>query len=102
MSDRRQKIQLELALTRGERREALRTGGPGTEPLAAKRGADSPASTDRLMEEVCERENLKAALKRVRQNGGSPGLDGMTVEELPGHLKEHWPRMRDQLLRGTY
>ena len=102
MSDRRQKIQLELALTTREQSEALRTGGQGTEPLAAKRGADSPANTDRLMEEVCERENLKAAVKRVRRNGGSPGIDGMTVEELPGYLKEHWPRMRDQLLRGTY
>ena len=67
MSDRRQKIQLELALTRGERSEAPRTGGQGTEPPAAKRGTDSPANTERLMEEVCERENLKAALKRVRQ-----------------------------------
>ena len=102
MSDRRQKIQLELALTRGEQSEALRTAGQGTEPLAAERGTDSPANTERLMEEVGDRANLKAALKRVRHNGGSPGIDGMTVEELPGYLKEHWPRIRDQLLSGTY
>jgi hypothetical protein len=40
------------------------------------------------MEEVCERENLKKALKRVRSNKGSPGIDGMTVDELPGYLYE--------------
>lgn len=102
MSDRRQKTQLELALTTGEQSEALRAGGQGTEPLAAERGTDSPADTERLMEEVCERENLQEALKRVRQNGGRPGIDGMTVEELPGYLKEHWPILRDQLLSGTY
>lgn len=55
-----------------------------------------------MMEEVCQRDNLKAALKRVRQNKGSPGIDGMTVEELPGHLRGHWPGIRDQLLGGTY
>ncbi len=54
------------------------------------------------MEEVCERENLKQALKRVRANRGSPGVDGMTVQELLGYLKEHWPALREQLLEGTY
>jgi RNA-directed DNA polymerase len=54
------------------------------------------------MEEVCERENLKAALRRVRRNKGGPGIDGMTVEQLSGHLKEHWPAIRAQLLSGTY
>ena len=42
------------------------------------------------------------ALKRVKSNKGSAGIDGMTVEELPGHLKEHWPAIREQLLNGTY
>ena len=42
------------------------------------------------MEEVCERENLKAALRRVKDNKGSPGVDGMTVNELPDYLKQHW------------
>ena len=54
------------------------------------------------MEEVCERHNLKRALRRVRSNKGSPGIDGMTVEELPGYLREHWPVIREQLLHGTY
>ncbi|MGL3111739.1 group II intron reverse transcriptase/maturase [Bradyrhizobium sp. BR 1432] len=54
------------------------------------------------MEKVCERQNLQAALKRVRQNAGSPGIDGMTVEELPNHLRVHWPLLREKLLAGQY
>jgi RNA-directed DNA polymerase len=54
------------------------------------------------MEEVCERENLKRALRRVKANKGSPGIDGMRVGELPGYLKQHWPRIREQLLSGSY
>ena len=54
------------------------------------------------MEEVCERENCLQALKRVKSNKGSAGIDGMTVDELTGYLKEHWPAIREQLLRGTY
>jgi RNA-directed DNA polymerase len=54
------------------------------------------------MEEVCERENLKQALQQVKANKGSPGMDGMTVEELPGYLQQHWPAIREQLLNGTY
>jgi RNA-directed DNA polymerase len=53
------------------------------------------------MEEVCQRSNLEEALRRVRANGGSPGLDGMTVEELPGYLRQHWLTIREQLLGGT-
>jgi group II intron reverse transcriptase/maturase len=54
------------------------------------------------MEEVVRRENLLSALKRVRTNKGSPGIDGMTVEELPDYLKKHWPRIREELLCGDY
>jgi group II intron reverse transcriptase/maturase len=54
------------------------------------------------MEAVVEGRNLRAALKRVRQNGGSPGLDGMTVEELPEWLRENWIGVREELLTGTY
>jgi RNA-directed DNA polymerase len=54
------------------------------------------------MEHVVERTNLLAALARVKRNGGSPGVDGMTVEELPGYLKAHWPEIREALLAGRY
>jgi group II intron reverse transcriptase/maturase len=55
-----------------------------------------------LLERVLSRPNLQAALKRVKQNKGSPGADGMTVEELPDHLREHWRALREQLLAGGY
>jgi RNA-directed DNA polymerase len=51
---------------------------------------------------VFSRENLTAALERVKQNQGAPGVDGMTVEELPEHLKKHWPSIRTKLETGTY
>jgi len=54
------------------------------------------------MEEVCERENCPQAFGRVKANKGSPGIDGMRVEELPGYLKQHWPALREQRLTGTY
>ncbi len=102
MSDKRRNIQLELAFMAECRGEAPRAASEGTESHAAKHASESPASTDRLMEEVCQRENLRQALQRVRQNKGSPGVDGMTVYELPDYLREHWPTIRDSLLRGIY
>jgi RNA-directed DNA polymerase len=54
------------------------------------------------MEKVVQKENLQKALKRVCSNKGSPGIDGMTVKELKGHLKDHWPEIRRQLVQGQY
>ena len=54
------------------------------------------------MEEVCERENLKEALRRVKANKGSAGVDGMTIGGLTNYLKQHWPAIRERLLNGTY
>src|SRR5437764_4069852 len=54
------------------------------------------------MEDVGERENLKAALRQVKANKGSPGVDGMTVVGIKDYLKQHWPAIREQLLNGTY
>jgi len=102
MSDRRQKNQLELAFTDKSRSEAPRVSGKGTEALTAKRRAESPAIGEQWMEEVCERENCKRALARVKANKGSAGVDGRTVQQLPGFLKQHWPVIREQLLNGTY
>jgi RNA-directed DNA polymerase len=82
--------------------EARAAGGEVTESFSARHAAENPASTNQLMEEVCEKENLKRALQSVKANKGSPGIDGMTVEELPGYLQQHWPAIREQLLSGTY
>ena len=102
MDDKRQKNQLVLAFVEEDRGEAPKGLREGTESSAAKRGTESPAITEQLMEEVCERENCKQALKRVKANKGSPGVDGMTVQQLPEYLKQHWPAIREQLLSGTY
>jgi RNA-directed DNA polymerase len=102
MDDRRQKNQLVLAFMEESRSEAPTASEEGTESSTGKRGTESPAIAEQLMEEVCERENCKQALKRVKANKGSPGVDGMTVHDLPGYLKQHWPAIREQLLSGTY
>src|SRR5229473_4191450 len=102
MSDKRQNNQLVLAFVEEGRSEAPNSLGEGTESLAGKRGTESLAIGEQLMEEVCERENCKQALARVKANKGSAGVDGMTVHELPEFLKQHWPAIREQLLSGTY
>ena len=102
MSDKRQKNQLLLAFMEEDRGEAPNGLREGTETLVAKRNEESPAIDEQMIEEVCERENCKQALKRVKANKGSPGADGMTVRQLPAYLKQHWPTIREQLLSGTY
>lgn len=82
------------------RSEAARRGRSG-EALAAAFG-NARSGTERLMEEVVARENLQRALKRVKQNKGSPGVDGMRVDQLSDFLREHWPSLRAQLLEGKY
>ena len=90
--------QLELPLE--SRGEAPRIKRSEEEPTAANgNGRSGPSG---LMELVCERENLRTALKRVRKNKGSPGIDGMTVDELPDHLRAHWSELREQMLTGAY
>lgn len=102
MSGTRQKNQQELALGPFDRGEAPVGGRQGAEPLVAASERESPASTRQLMEEVCDRENLIRAWQRVRRNKGGPGVDGMTIDAARGHLREHWPDIRSQLLRGDY
>jgi len=75
--------------------------GRSVEASTAAKGSGHLGSSE-LMERVVSRPNLKAALKRVRKNKGGPGIDGMTVEELLPYLRENWPRIREDLLAGTY
>ncbi len=102
MSGKRQKIQCSLALEPEGRGETPVAGSPRAEPLAAKPAPESPAMTEQLMEEVCDGENLQSAWKRVRRNQGSPGVDGMTIDDAKDYLREHWPSIRSRLLDGTY
>jgi RNA-directed DNA polymerase len=102
MSGQRQKIQYALALAPKGRGEAPARGYQGTEPPVAKSAPESPAGEEQLMEEVCDRGNLERAWKRVRSNKGSPGVDGMTIEDAKAYLREHWPNIRSQLFSGTH
>lgn len=102
MSGQRLTEQLQLAFTPADAEVSTTAGGDGAEPDMAKYEPERPAITNSLMEAVCERANLKKALRRVKANKGSPGGDGMTVEQLPDYLRAHWPQHRDELLRGTY
>jgi RNA-directed DNA polymerase len=100
--EKRQKIQYELAFAGEGRGEAPRAPEEGIETTAVKLGTESLANTDMLIEEACEKENVKEALRRVKANAGAAGVDGMTVKELPDFLRENWLRLKEQLLTGTY
>jgi RNA-directed DNA polymerase len=98
----RRKIQLELAFGTAARGEAPSGVPGGTEARPAAAGPERPAVSGPTMDAVVERDNLRKALAQVRRNKGAPGVDGMTVDDLAAHLKDHWPAIRDQLLHGTY
>jgi len=70
--------------------------------LIAARLAESPTGEPRLMEAICERENRREALKRVEQNKGAPGVDGMKTGQLRGYLRRHWEQIKEALLNGTH
>ena len=101
-SDKQQNIQMELNFCSTPAGEACEAGREETESLLVTHGFENPANHNRWMEEVCERDNLKEALRRVKANKGGAGVDGMTVDELDDYLKQHWPTIRAQLLNGTY
>jgi RNA-directed DNA polymerase len=94
--------------------EALATGakdeGGGRKLAESVRGAEmrtvTPGQTksegDALMERVVERENMRQAYSRVLRNKGAAGVDGMTTEALGAWLKQHWLRVREALLDGSY
>src|SRR5437660_10369916 len=101
-NDEQQNIQIELDFSSALTGEAREAGREGTEASRAMNGTENPASTNRLMEEVCERENLKAALQRVKANKGSPGVDGVTVIGIKDYLKQDWAAIRGPVVNGTY
>lgn len=92
----------QLELPFDSRGEAPRAERSGEVPTASNGNGRSGTATKLLMEQVVERSNIEVAMKRVRQNKGSPGIDGMTVQELPAYVAEHWESLRASLLAGTY
>src|SRR6201995_2991312 len=101
-SDKRLKIQVRLDFSSAPTGEARQAGREDIESLSGVNESERPANTSRIMEEVCERANLKEALRQVKGNKGSAGVDRMTVDQLGNYLKQHWSAIREQLLNGTY
>ena len=88
--DQQRNIQIGLDFSSALTGAARGVAGEETESLVATSGSESSARTNRLMEEICERENLKEALRQVKGNKGSAGVDGITVNQLTDYLKQHW------------
>lgn len=92
--------------TAGPRPGAGGEGGTGPAACEASQATTAldpgRALTACLMEEVCHRENLNAAYRRVKSNRGAPGMDGMTVDELFAWVQEHGAALIATLLDGTY
>ena len=97
-----QNIQMELDFSSAPTGEARKAGREETEASGATSGTENPASTNRWMEAVCERENLKAALRQVKANKGSPGVDGMTVGGIKDYLKQQRTDLRAFLRNLQY
>src|SRR4249920_2330562 len=101
-SDKRLKFQVSLDFSFAPTGEARQAGWEDIESLSVMSEPERPANTNRIMEEVCDRGNLKEALRQVRGNRGSAGVDRMTIDQLGDYLRQHWPVIREQLLNGTY
>lgn len=107
MNGKRQKTsdqqqQLLLAFAAEGRDEVPHGPAEGTGPILADSSTESPTSSDRLMERICDPLNLQIAMARVIANGGSPGVDGMTVKKLEEHFERHGQQITQDLLSGTY
>jgi RNA-directed DNA polymerase len=101
-SDKRLNFQLRLDFSSSPTGEARQARQEDIESLAAVHEPERPADTCRIMEEICDRANLKEALRQVVGNKGSAGVDRMTVDQLGEYLKQHWLAIREQLLNGRY
>src|SRR5260370_15607719 len=95
-------IQLELDLPTPGRGEAPRPDRAEVEAAAARRANESPAWTDRLMEAICETENVETAARAVMRNKGAPGVDGLAVVQLPELLAKRWPQIARELVEDRY
>ncbi len=102
MAAKRPPIQLELDLPTPGRGEAPRPDPAEVEAAAARRANESPAWTDRLMEAICETENVETAARAVMRNKGAPGVDGLAVVQLPELLAKRWPQIARELVEDRY
>jgi len=102
MAAKRPPSQLELDLPLPGQGEAPRPGAAEVEATMATRAYESLARAERLMEAICEWTNVETAARAVMRNKGAPGVDGMTVKELPAALAKHWPHIARELVEGRY
>ena len=102
MTTQRSPSQLELDLPIPGRGEAPRRDAREVEVITAGPEPESPACGEDLMEAICAPDNIEAALRSVVRNKGAPGVDGITVRQLPDFLKTYWPEIENQLLQGRY
>jgi RNA-directed DNA polymerase len=93
---------LEAGTRHGESGEGGTQAGSFEESQASTASESARALTDRLMEEVCQQENLNEAYRRVKTNKGAPGIDGMTVDDLLPWIVEHKQELLSSLLDGSY
>jgi RNA-directed DNA polymerase len=84
------------------RGEALPQVRREVETVRAAAEPERPASTEHLMEAICDPDNIEGALRAVVRNKGAPGIDGITIKQLPGLLKARWPEIEGHLLQGRY
>ena len=80
----------------------LPLGNWGDEAASGTGGEDAPVEESDLMERVLEGANLRRAFRQVKRNGGTPGIDGMTTDDLAAHLRDQWSAIRDSLIEDTY
>src|SRR2546429_1266760 len=102
MTKTRSPYQLELGLPMPNRGEAPCRDVQEVEAVTATAEPESPAPTAHLMEAICDPDNIEAALRAVVRNRGAAGIDGITVQQLPGILKARWSEIENQLLQGRY
>src|SRR6516165_3132960 len=102
MTASRPPYQLELDLRMPVRGETSVHEAREVEGVTATPEPQSPTSTEHLMEAICDLDNIEAALDAVVRNKGAPGIDGITVKQLPSVLQARWPEIEDQLLKGRY
>jgi RNA-directed DNA polymerase len=102
MTISRSSSQLELDLGVPDRGEASYRDAQGIEIVTATAEPESPASIEHFMEAICDPDNIETALDAVVRNKGAPGIDGITVKQLPSILKARWREIEEQLLQGRY
>ena len=102
MATLRPPYQLELDLPIPGWGESPRREAREVEVDKATAEPESPASTEHLMEAICDPGNIEAALDAVVRNKGAPGIDGITVKQLPSIFSARWSEIKDQLLQGRY